>query len=641
MNEENKHKSEISRLQKLVKGIENRLNEVETIAKLGHWELDLIKNELSWSDEVYRILDLKPGYLKPVYETYMDFVHPEDKKEVDKKYRRSIKNKEPFNNNHRVLLKNGSVKYLNVRCISEFDSNGKGIRSIGTIQDISEHIEFEKELKESQYFLEESQRVAQLGYYILDIKNNLWTSSKLLDEIFGIDDHYKRDIEGWIKLLHPEHIDEMVNYFQVDVLKKHNKFDREYRIINLQTNETKWVHGQGELEYNNDKEAIRMIGTIQDITKRKYAENELLKTNAKLIAMIDNTDDFIMIANEQGFPVMFNASYKKIIEQLLGVEPKPGVKPHTLLNDEQQNQFWDGLHERVLSGEKFKQEFEFPVDNKIRYFEFSFYPIIEKDKVMGFVEHSRDITDLKENEKMLLEAKEKAEESDRLKSAFLANMSHEIRTPMNGIIGFSEMIKKPKLTNEQRQQYADIIIENSYQLLDIVNDILDISIIETGQIKVKKDNFSVNEMLSDIYMFFEPNAINSKLKFVIKEGLQKNQDTIYTDKLRIKQIINNLIGNALKFTYQGSIEFGYIKKGDFMQFYVKDTGVGIKPELQNKIFERFSQLENQMTNYKGGTGLGLAISQGLVELLGGNIWCVSTEGKGSVFYFTIPHSVKN
>ncbi len=233
-------------------------------------------------------------------------------------------------------------------------------------------------------------------------------------------------------------------------------------------------------------------------------------------------------------------------------------------------------------------------------------------------------------------AKQKAEESDRLKSAFLANMSHEIRTPMNGVIGFSEMLGDPDLTPANRMEYASIIIDSSRQLLSIVNDILDISRIEAGLVSLSREEVQINDLMSLLYSFFEPQARAKNLDLRVIKSLNNEQSVLYTDKTRLRQILTNLLNNALKFTQSGTVELGYEKTEGFMKFYVRDSGIGIPPELHDKIFEPFRQVELEITYHYGGTGLGLSISRKLVELLKGKIWLESQAWTGFsiLFYYT-------
>jgi PAS domain S-box-containing protein len=257
--------------------------------------------------------------------------------------------------------------------------------------------------------------------------------------------------------------------------------------------------------------------------------------------------------------------------------------------------------------------------------------ISQNEKLIGSLNRIRKI-----NEE-LNEAKLNAEESYRLKSAFLANMSHEIRTPMNGIIGFSELLKDPQLAKDRRLYYASIVIDSSKQLLAIVNDILDISRIETGKVSLVYEDVIINDLINILFAFFEPQTGSKAIKLLSYIPLDNSQSTIRTDRTRLRQVLTNLLNNALKFTHEGHIKFGYKKIDGYLEFFVEDTGIGITKDMHEKVFEPFRQAELDVSNRYGGTGLGLSISSKLIELLGGKIWLKSQLGKGSVFYFTIPY----
>jgi len=234
-------------------------------------------------------------------------------------------------------------------------------------------------------------------------------------------------------------------------------------------------------------------------------------------------------------------------------------------------------------------------------------------------------------------SKTKAEESDRLKSAFLANMSHEIRTPMNGILGFAELLNEPDLSEEQRQDYIKVIEKSGTRMLNIINDIISISKIESGQMGVSISETNINEQIEYIYTFFKPEVEQKGLQISYRNNLPAKRSIIKTDREKIYAILTNLVKNAIKFTKTGSIEFGYEKNDNHLQFFVTDTGIGIRPEQLRIIFERFRQGSESLNRNYEGAGLGLSISRAYVEMLGGKIWVESEIGKGSTFYFTLPY----
>jgi len=240
----------------------------------------------------------------------------------------------------------------------------------------------------------------------------------------------------------------------------------------------------------------------------------------------------------------------------------------------------------------------------------------------------------------LIRAKDKAEESDKLKTAFLANMSHEIRTPMNGILGFAEMLNDNSLSTPNRKKYLEIINSNGKMLINLIDDIIDFAKIESDQVNIVQDDFSLNNLLNQVESTFLTSRLKrdkSRMRIVTKTSFPDEKSYIRTDPIRLRQILTNLVGNAVKFTHKGIIEFGYnLESSKYLMFYVKDTGIGIEKDKLQLIFERFMQADSSPSRKYGGSGLGLAISRGLVELLGGKMWAESTIHEGSTFYFTIP-----
>ncbi len=237
--------------------------------------------------------------------------------------------------------------------------------------------------------------------------------------------------------------------------------------------------------------------------------------------------------------------------------------------------------------------------------------------------------------KTLEHAKQKAEESDKLKSAFLSNIAHEIRTPMHGILGFAEMLKTVSLTQEQMQEYIAIIEKSSARMLNTITDLIEISRIESGQAEVKLSLVDIGGQMESAYAVFKSEADKKGLQLIFKNTLNIEGMHIRTDREKLDIIITQLLKNAVKYTKKGFIEIGFEQKGDLIEYYVKDTGIGIEKDKQQAIFGRFTQADNSLSKTYEGFGLGLSITKAYVEMLGGTIWVESEPGEGSTFYFTV------
>lgn len=249
-----------------------------------------------------------------------------------------------------------------------------------------------------------------------------------------------------------------------------------------------------------------------------------------------------------------------------------------------------------------------------------------------------NISDRRRYEYSLIESKRKAEESNNLKTAFLNNISHEIRTPLNGIVGFAEMITYNNLTKEQIHSYNEIIRSSCNQLLSIISNVLELSKIQTGQIITNISKVSIDQTIDVISKTFALAAEEKGLEIKISNHLQSNDNIIFTDENKLHQVLSNLLGNAVKFTNSGSIEIGVKRINASIQFYVKDTGIGISSEKSNSLFQIFTQGDNTLNREYGGSGIGLSISKAFVEILGGRIWFESEVEKGTTFYFTLPNN---
>jgi PAS domain S-box-containing protein len=391
---------------------------------------------------------------------------------------------------------------------------------------------------------------------------------------------------------------------------------------------------------NNNDEVQYFLAMIEDITLRKQAETELEKSFSLLKATLESTADGILVVDGKGRIVQYNQKFTemwRIPPEIM--EYKDDKRTIQFVMDQLGN-----AEEFVKEIERLYTEPEETTSDLLgfkdgRVFERYSQPQKISGRSVGRVWSFRDITERKRAEAELIKAKEKAEESDRLKTAFLHNVSHEIRTPMNAIIGFSALLNEPDTTETERRQFIDIIFQSGSQLLSIINDIVDIANIESGQVKVNIREMNLNSSLKSLDEQFSYREQADVITINLNIGLPDDKSLILTDSTKLIQILSNLINNATKFTKEGQIDFGYKLKDGLLEFFVKDTGIGIPPEHHKKIFERFFQVDNLISRKFGGTGLGLSICKAYVELLGGKIWVISRPGEGTDFRFTIPYSV--
>ncbi|MFZ2430366.1 MAG: PAS domain S-box protein [Lutibacter sp.] len=431
-------------------------------------------------------------------------------------------NKRTFSDETKLSRKDGSPIFALIKSVI-IDDYGTSIASVIDVtaqRNVTNELQKAKEIAEkSENSLNEAQKIANIGSYELDFSTGLWKSSPTLNDIFGIDEKYNRNISAWLGIIHPEDLKKMERYLEKNITENREEFNKEYRIIRNADKQIRWVHGLGKLELDNQGNLKSLVGTIQDISEKR-----------------------------------------QILEDLIN-------------------------------------------------------------------------------------AKDKAEESNKLKTEFIQNMSHEIRTPMNGILGFSELLDNPELSDEKRKRFVEIIKSSTNQLLHIIDDIMEISVLETKQIKAEVNPVCLNDLLQELHTVFNIKATNKNIALVLKNGLTNQESTILTDQNKLNKVLSNLLENALKFTDEGYVELGYKlnkeSRSPKLEIFVKDSGIGIEPEKHELIFDRFSQAEKELSKKVGGLGLGLSIAKENAELLGGKITVVSQLGNGAAFLVTIPYKPIN
>ena len=440
---------------------------------------------------------------------------------------------------------------------------------------------------------------------------------------------------GWMEGLHPDDKNQCLDTFKT-AFELHEKFTHKYRIRHAD-GQYRWIQDNGTPCFDKNGQFTGYIGHCLDINELVLAQEQLREKEKSYRTIFEYSPIPAVFYDGKGTILFWNKAAEKTFcwtkEETIGRNVTLFFKP----DYERPEINYDLERELTTLGNRplikeFKRK-----DGTIIICEWNrtiFYD--SQGKIRKVISIAKDITEQQRYEAELIATKEKAQESERLKSAFLANMSHELRSPLNSIIGFSELLTDPDYDYEQKMQFAQMINKGGNNLLSTIVELMDFSRIDSGQIEVNSHTIIINRMLEELHQEYSFKAAEKGIKFNLDIENPQHDIIIESDEVKLRQILINFITNAIKFTSEGFIEVGLRTTESFIQFHVKDTGIGIPSVFQDSIFERFRQIESHVSRKHGGIGLGLAISKSLVELLGGNIWIESEEGKGSIFFFTIP-----
>ena len=376
-----------------------------------------------------------------------------------------------------------------------------------------------------------------------------------------------------------------------------------------------------------------IFSIIHDVTERKLAEAKVLEIKERFLATIDAAEIGTWEWNIQTGEAAVNDRWFEMI----GYTPEDF--PQVTLQIWENITHPDDFAKAIEVAEKhFKGEFEhYESECRMKNKNGQWIWILDRGKLMTRTPDGKPLRMLGTHID-ITERKLAAEESDRLKTAFIANISHEIRTPMNGILGFTELLKDPHLADEDQAEYIDLIHQSGQRMLNLVNDLMDISKIDAKEVKLEISETPVNQILRELNAFFTHEANKKGLRLTCTAGLSDRDSIILSDSVKLNQIVTNLIQNSLKFTTKGGIDFGYSKKDDKLEFYCIDSGIGIPLDKKEKIFERFHQVDNSLSRNHEGAGLGLSITKAFVDMMGGTLLVESSEGAGSKFSFTLPYT---
>ena len=650
---------------------EELLNETGDMARVGGWEINLDTRMVYWTRTTKLIHEVPQDY-EPTLEQALSFFPGESGKIITSVVNRAIEKNEPYDVEVEFVTAQNRKRFVRAIGKPVFD-NGKCKRLHGTFQDITGRKQAELSLRRSEKKFRTLYNSATDSIFILDFEGNIKDANDIACKRLG----YSRE--------------QLLNMTPRDFTTSHNagKFKKRLKKIVSKGSgsfETEHVCRDGKVipvevnarvvEYDRQQAVLKIS---RDVTERKKAEEEMVIKNR-----ISNT---FINSDHEGFYKDVLDVFREVFESRYGffgyINEQGDLVSQSLTRD-----IWDECkvpektivfpkaHWAGVWGQSLKEKktlyrnggLQLP-QGHIQLESALACPILlngrlvgqialankpggydhdDRDRVNRLCDYIAPLMHSKIQEEKykenLLEAKKKAEESDRLKSAFLANMSHEIRTPMNGIIGFTQLLKERQVPEEKQQDFLRLIDDQSNQLLKIINDIIDISKIEANQLSIEKSGFCLNDLLNELYSSYSAQMEhdqNHSVELSLSLEFPRDGSYIYSDRTRIRQILTNLLSNAFKFTARGKIAFGYqLTDTETLQFFVRDTGSGIPRDKLSYIFQRFRQAEESPTTARHeGTGLGLSISQNLVHLLKGTMGVESEENKGSVFYFTLPYEL--
>ncbi|WP_297089688.1 PAS domain S-box protein [uncultured Draconibacterium sp.] len=582
--------------------------------------------------------DLNPAWQKTLGWTkkelrakpFIDFVHPDDREATLNKAENILHGEAAISFTNRYLTKSGDYKWLAWNTIPIPDKK----IMMGIARDITEQKRAEDSLKESENKFRSLYDNAPLSYQSLNEDgcfidvNPTWLSTLGYnrEEVIG---------RCYAEFIHPE----WVSHFQKNfpAFKKRGYVNDVQFKLRHKKGYFIDVSFEGCIGYNPDGSFKQTYCVFKDITHQKEAEQALVESEAKFKGVFENANIGMVLSDKNTKIIEANNEFLAMLEYSREEMLEMDITMYTFPDDLKKEQ---ELLEKFRKGQIDSYRLEKRCISKSKKIIWIDLAVTAKRTADGDIDHFlgmvMDMTGYKKAQSDLIKAKEKAEEADRLKSAFLANMSHEIRTPMNGILGFAELLDQNNLTESQKQEYLGIIKKSGKRMLNTVNDIIDISKIDAGQVKIENTVFHVGDDIDLLYRFFKPEAEKKGLEFSLQSNIAAGSAWLKCDKTKLNSIFTNLIKNAIKFTDKGSINIKYTLTDNLFEFTVTDTGIGVPENRKEAIFNRFEQADIQDIKAREGSGLGLSIAKSYADLMGAKLSFQSKTAKGSSFTLRMP-----
>lgn len=622
--------------QSIVK-LHERLTLAARAARFGVWDWDISTGLVEWDETMYDIYDIQKEEFSGDYRSWLSFIHPLDSKLINETIQQALKGEKELDTEFRIIAKDGTERLI--RAIGQVtnDSAGYAVRMTGINFDLTQRRLDKERLRDA---------LQQLEVIAANIPNVLWKAdinddgrltntyiSPVVDEFLKLSPNtINNDWDMFFNYILPEYLKIVAEQLKRAIDNTGQTFSIEYE-VQRDDGSKAWFLSSGRTHRTGN--TLRLYGFTTDITERKKAEQKIEKNEKLLRSYIEGAPDAIFITDYEGKDLQFNQSAVKLTgyhsRELKHISLKKLIDP---VGDSVADVFYKKVN---TTGSNNAELFVYCKDGRKTPIILSAVKI-DDNKIIAF---AKDITTIKQTQDELIEAKEKAEESDSVKSAFLATMSHELRTPLNAIIGFSSLME-----GEENQsvilENARIINRSGEHLLAIIESIFEIALLQSGKSKYNPTQFKAADLIRELNSMATIEKVTrgkELLRIIANEDSINSNVIIKTDQSRLRQLLSNFINNAIKYTPEGSVEFGFKQTEAALTFFVKDTGIGIPPDKIGVIFEQFRQVDDSYTRIYGGVGLGLSICSEIARILGGSITLETQEGKGSNFMFTLPDVV--
>lgn len=614
---------------------QKRLSQAQTFARAGHWEYDIKSSRLYWSPECEALFGLEEGSFGGTFEDFLNLVHPEDRDYVIQQNApiTEVRKGVPLEYDHRIITREGKVLWVRETAGITWDQENNPIQVSGFVLDITDRKAVEEEIKIARkQYQSLVDNIPGITYRCIQDKD--WTMLFMSDAVEELSGYSAKDFinnaeRTYESIIHPDDRDYVSRNINSAVSNR-QEWNIEYQLKH-RNGDVLWVQERGRGIPDEEGNIAYLDGFILNISDRKKAEESLAEERVLLSSILEAAPIGIWLVDENQNPILVNKKFQQDTgfgTHSISMIPEEIAQCKKTDDDAIAMDSPQSYEEKVTFKDKTKH-----ILHTIKT------PLYNTDSTLkGVLGIGIDITNAKKSEEELRNAKEQAEKASKAKSQFLANMSHEIRTPLNGVIGFTDLLKATPLSPAQ-QQYVDNANVSAHTLLGIINDILDFSKIEAGMLELEIIRTDMIQLFENSVDIIKYSAGKKNLEVLLNVDIDMPRFAM-VDPVRLKQILANLLGNAVKFTKTGEVELKVryssleSRKGKF-SISVRDTGIGISDAQKEKLFKAFSQADSSTTRRFGGTGLGLIISDMITRRMGSKIKFDSIQGKGSTFFFDL------